>query len=128
MALNRNNTNTSYLKPDDIRKDTTLKVLKVQKVSKLNSFNGKTFEQYELMLAEDKILSVTEANLSRLLWNFNDITNALGKDITLYQTQITVKDKTLAAIRIKYNILDKIKKESTTKLGENQKNGINNKK
>lgn len=110
MALNRNNTNTSYLKPDDVRKDITLKVLKVQRVSKLNSFNGKNFEQYELMLAGNRILSITEANLSRLLWNFNDIDNALGKDITLYSTQITVKDKTLAAIRIKYNILEKIKK------------------
>lgn len=119
MALNRNNINTSYLKPDDIRRDTIMKVLKVEKVSKLNSFNGKSFEQYELLLTGNKILSVTEANLSRLLWNFNNINNAQGKEINLYTTQITVKDKTLAAIRIKYNILDKIKKESTTKLGEN---------
>jgi hypothetical protein len=119
MALNRNNINTSYLKPDDVRKDITLKVLKVEKVSKLNAFNGKYFEQYELLLAGNKLLSITEANLSRLLWNYGAIDNALGKEITLYPTQITVKDKTLAAIRIKYNILDKIKKESTTKLGEN---------
>lgn len=117
MALVKDGSNLNFIRNEDIPQNgKKFKIIKVEKKPHFDAYKQQNIERYFITLDNNKIFIIqNDTNLARLLWNFDTVESSLNQDITLYLTEIEVKDKKLKTIRIRYNVLEKIKKE----LGEN---------
>lgn len=110
MALTEDSTN--FLRPADLSsREQNLKIVKVEKKVQHDKFKDEEIERYFLTFSNGKVFPIqNETNLFRLVWNFGSVEESLNQEIWLYSTQIEVNGKQTNTIRIRYNILDKIKK------------------
>lgn len=112
MALTQDSNNLDFIRPSDLSSHgQNLKIIKVEKKVQHDKFKDEEIERYFLTFSNGKMFPIqNETNLVRLLWNFGTVEESLNKEIWLYSTQIEVSGKQITTIRIRYNILDKIKK------------------